>query len=243
MPSTSSSSSPDAPSPQAAPPAADRFFGLSTAQVAGSALAAATSALAASFLGVAGTIIGACVGSIVATIASAIYSQSLRRAGRRLRVLRPVPVSGAASREPKVVTGPPRPGDRRRWQPRVVLGVIVGAALALGAITGVEGLLGHPISDSSRGGTSLGAAIDPSGGSAPHRDRARTPVPSATTPDPAATDAPTVSPRASLEPSSTPSVGEATPSHTPTEAPTTQAPESSAPTPTHPDGPTTQSTP
>ncbi|MGN6751846.1 MAG: hypothetical protein ACTHJJ_04765 [Intrasporangium sp.] len=242
MPSTSSPPSPDAPSSEAARPA-DRFFGLSTAQVAGSALAAATSALAASFLGVAGTIIGACVGSIVATIASAIYSQSLRRAGRRLRVLRPVPVSGAASSEPKVVTGPPRPADRRRWRPRVVLGVIVGAALALGAITGVEGVLGHPISDSSRGGTSLGAAFNPSGGSTPQRDRARTPAPSATTPDSAATDTATVSPRASHEPSSSASVGEATPSQTPTQAPTTQAPESRGPAPTSQDGPTTEPTP
>ncbi len=58
---------------------------VSTVQVGASAAAAVTSALAASFFGVAGTLIGAAVGSIVSTVAGALYADYLRKAGNRLR--------------------------------------------------------------------------------------------------------------------------------------------------------------
>jgi hypothetical protein len=58
---------------------------VSTVQVGASAAAAVTSALAASFFGVAGTLIGAAVGSVVSTVAGALYADYLRRAGSRLR--------------------------------------------------------------------------------------------------------------------------------------------------------------
>jgi len=57
----------------------ERAFGLSTAQVVGSVLAAVTGAVIASTMGVTGTVIGAAVASLVATIGSAIYTWSLRR--------------------------------------------------------------------------------------------------------------------------------------------------------------------
>jgi hypothetical protein len=57
----------------------ERTLGLSPAQVAGSALAAVTGAMLASFAGTTGTIIGTAVGSIVATVGAAIYTWSLRR--------------------------------------------------------------------------------------------------------------------------------------------------------------------
>jgi hypothetical protein len=56
------------------------FLGLSGAQTMGSALAAVTSAVVGSFLGVAGTLIGAALGSIVATIAGALYARTLNSA-------------------------------------------------------------------------------------------------------------------------------------------------------------------
>ncbi len=62
-----------------------RFLGLSPVQIGASALAAVTSALAASFFGVAGTLIGAAVGSVVSTVAGAMYAESLRRTRDRLR--------------------------------------------------------------------------------------------------------------------------------------------------------------
>lgn len=55
------------------------FLGLSWFQVIAGALAAMTSAWIASTLGVAGTIIGAAVGSLVATITSALYVNTLDR--------------------------------------------------------------------------------------------------------------------------------------------------------------------
>lgn len=53
--------------------------GLSWLQLLAGALAAMTSAWVASYLGVAGTIIGAAVGSLVASVASALYARGLDR--------------------------------------------------------------------------------------------------------------------------------------------------------------------
>jgi hypothetical protein len=58
---------------------------VSTVQVGASAAAAVTSALCASFFGVAGTLIGAAVGSIVSTVAGAFYAEYLRRASTAVR--------------------------------------------------------------------------------------------------------------------------------------------------------------
>ncbi len=57
----------------------ERALGLSPAQVAGSALAAVSSAVVASTAGTAGTIIGAAVGSVIATVGAALYTWWLRR--------------------------------------------------------------------------------------------------------------------------------------------------------------------
>jgi hypothetical protein len=57
-----------------------QLLGLSGAQTIGSALAAVTSALVGSFLGVAGTLIGAALGSIVATVGAALYARTLSSA-------------------------------------------------------------------------------------------------------------------------------------------------------------------
>lgn len=67
-----------------------KFLGLSSVQVGASAMAAVTSALAASFFGVAGTLIGAAVGSIISTVAGAMYAESMRRAKTRLRTAQTV---------------------------------------------------------------------------------------------------------------------------------------------------------
>src|SRR6478736_216214 len=52
---------------------------ISTTQVIASALAAMSVAFLTSWLGTAGTIIGACIGSVIATVGTAAYSWSLRR--------------------------------------------------------------------------------------------------------------------------------------------------------------------
>jgi hypothetical protein len=176
-------------------------------------------------------------------VASAVYSQSLKRAGRRLKVLRPVPVSGAASSEPRVVRGPVGPRDRRKWWPRVALGVVVAAVLALGVITGVEGLIGHPVSDSSRGGTSLGQALSGSSGPSPRQDRGATPGPSSTTPASVPSSTATPSSTGGEQPSSSAPAGDQVPSETPSAPATTGGPETRAPATNEPASPTGVPTP
>jgi hypothetical protein len=57
----------------------ERKLSISTTQVVASALAAMSVAFLTSWLGTAGTIIGACLGSVIATVGTAAYSWSLRR--------------------------------------------------------------------------------------------------------------------------------------------------------------------
>ncbi len=97
---------------------ADRKPSVSTVQVGASAAAAVTSALAASFFGVAGTLIGAAVGSIVSTVAGALYADYMRRAGRRLRttssvVIQRIPGDVLSTTPLRHLTGPTDlPGER-----------------------------------------------------------------------------------------------------------------------------------
>lgn len=91
---------------------------VSTVQVGASAAAAVTSALAASFFGVAGTLIGAAVGSVVSTIAGALYTEYLNRAGQRLRgtkdvVIQRIPGEVLATSPLRHLTSPADlPGER-----------------------------------------------------------------------------------------------------------------------------------
>lgn len=85
-----------------------RWLGLSHVQVGAGAFAAVISALAASFIGVAGTLIGAAVGSIVSTVAAEFYSRSVERAGNKLRdtPLLPRPTTGPAVGSVSAATSP-----------------------------------------------------------------------------------------------------------------------------------------
>ncbi|MGW4800873.1 hypothetical protein ACWEPC_51490, partial [Nonomuraea sp. NPDC004297] len=62
-----------------------RKFELSMPQILGSALAAVTAAVAASYLGVAGTVIGAAVVSVASTIATSVYTHYLKQTGERVK--------------------------------------------------------------------------------------------------------------------------------------------------------------
>jgi hypothetical protein len=104
---------------------------LGVAQVTASALAAVTSAVAASTLGVAGTIVGAGLGAVVATVGSAVYAHSLRRAGARLRELRPVD----DGRWPAL-----RPQQDRTGRSNAGLDAGLDAGLAAGVDAAVPGL-------------------------------------------------------------------------------------------------------
>ncbi len=73
-----------------------RGIQLSSAQIIASVLATLTGAVAASYLGVAGTLIGAAVGSIASTMGTEIYKHYLLRSQERLRAAGQVLVQSAA---------------------------------------------------------------------------------------------------------------------------------------------------
>src|SRR5215211_7412475 len=81
----------------------NRRLELSGTQIAASALAAISSAVAASYLGVTGTVLGAGFGSVVATISTALYQLSLKRTNETLKQVVPVStvvVRQSAGRQP-----------------------------------------------------------------------------------------------------------------------------------------------
>lgn len=136
-----------------------QLLGLSGAQTIGSALAAVTSALVGSFLGVAGTLIGAALGSIVATVGAALYARTLSSAAtvalkkipqRRTGGLPAddgdmLPASAPAqSDEPRAKRG------RSKFTPRtwIRVGVVSAAAfvVAMVGVTAVEFGTNQPIS-------------------------------------------------------------------------------------------------
>ncbi|MDQ1646244.1 MAG: hypothetical protein QOJ50_2428 [Cryptosporangiaceae bacterium] len=72
---------------------------LSPAKIIASALAAISTAVASSYLGTAGTWIGAGVGSVVATVSTALYHHSLKRTGAKLKTTVVPLAAGLAHRE------------------------------------------------------------------------------------------------------------------------------------------------
>ena len=54
---------------------------LSATQLIASALAAVTATIAASYLGISGTVIGAAIASVITVSGNAVYSHSFRRTG------------------------------------------------------------------------------------------------------------------------------------------------------------------
>ena len=63
-----------------------RRIDLSATQVIASMLAAVTGAVAASYLGVAGTVVGAAVMSVASTAVASVYKHYLARSRERLRL-------------------------------------------------------------------------------------------------------------------------------------------------------------
>jgi hypothetical protein len=228
-------------------------LGLSFSQLVASALAAASAAFGASYLGVAGTIIGASVASVIATVASAMYASSLQRSTQvvrrtatqwtRVAATAPVvdpdaPVDGPADDTRELRIAPEPPASRRLPWARLSLAAAAVLALTLGAVTGVEGLLGKPLASvlggSDATGTSLGSVGGSGGSAAKTRHDTTSPAPSgtpstvpATTPAATPTGTPTASPTA--EPTAPPAT---TPTTSPTVQPTTQPTAQPTPSPT-----------
>ncbi|WP_345147693.1 hypothetical protein [Arthrobacter ginkgonis] len=135
------------------------FLGLSGTQTIGSALAAVTSALVGSFLGVAGTLIGAALGSIVATVGGALYARTLSSATTVALQRIPLRGRGALSADDGDALAASAPAEsdepranRVRWQFTPKTWIKIGAAsaaafvIAMVGITAVEFGTHQPIS-------------------------------------------------------------------------------------------------
>ena len=141
---------------------------LSLTQILGGALAAMTAAYLGSRLSVAGTVVGAALASVVAAVASSVYTASLRSTRARVQTVwqgrvagSPLPASielvegrdgadsTAALAQPSAPAGdlatPPPPGRSVSW--KSVAGAALAAfALAGVALTGVELATGSSLS-------------------------------------------------------------------------------------------------
>src|SRR3954470_1445645 len=210
---------------------------LSFPKVIAGALAAASAAVAASWLGVAGTVVGAVIASVVVSVTSALYSHPLERGSQVIREVIPpvVPtryrasdatggtetlvVDAAEPEQPTVESVPAEPPQRRiRWS-AVALSSIAMLVVGFAIITGVEALVGKPVTAvGGDGGTTLSHIVHRSGNSSP---------------------TPSNGGQNGSDSTGSPSTG-------PTEAPTTDAPTTDAPTtggpttaePTEPTSPT-----
>jgi hypothetical protein len=134
---------------------------LSATQVAAGALAAVSSAVVASFFGLAGTLIGAALASVISTVSAALYSSSLQKTNEKLRRARgQLPGRQAAVEETKVAPAAPatqvlpahldpRRAPARRSRPRWTRVAVYAAAvfvMAMGIVTGLELIGQRPVS-------------------------------------------------------------------------------------------------
>ncbi|MGW4470600.1 hypothetical protein [Nonomuraea sp. NPDC004354] len=230
-------------------------FELSVPQIAGGALAAVTAAVAASYLGVAGTFVGAAVASVASTIGGAVYTHYLKRANEQIkqhtvvawrdRSEPPARVEGAGElatavqatvREegesaPTLVMAPVVPKRRLPW-PKLLAAAALVFAISTGVILAYQALAHETVHETVTGRSS---AVQQK--KEPKREREEPVAPPsseaprsrepATTPTPSPTPTPTPSPTPTRTPAATPTP--TPPATEPTPEPTGSATE--APTP------------
>ena len=137
---------------------------LSATQVAAGALAAVSSAVVASFFGLAGTLIGAALASVISTVSAALYSSSLHKTKEKLgrargqltgrqSTVEETKVAPAAPATPATRVLPahldPRRAPDRRSRPRWAKVAVYAAAVfvvAMGIVTGIELIGQKPVS-------------------------------------------------------------------------------------------------
>jgi hypothetical protein len=194
---------------------------LRVAKLLATALAAASGAAVASFLGAGGTLLGAALVSVLVAAAEAVYAHSFasaHRLARRTLVRRMGDQAGANDEG----TGQARPRPVR-WQ-RVAAAAVLACGVAVGAITAVEAVAGQPLASLVGGrprpgaSTSLGVVVARAERPAPPATRAP-----ATSTTPASGLAPTTTAPVGVPATTAPAV--TAPSTTAaTTTPSTQAP-------------------
>jgi hypothetical protein len=221
---------------------------LNVVQVVASALAAVSSAVLLSTVGVAGTLIGAAVGSVIATVASAVYSYSLQASRQRVAAAQAAALArvGRSRRAgQQAVLDPEDPEIKAAARPRLgeALGklpwkrislVTAGVfAAAMVAIVSFELVAGRSVSTITHGTDGNGASTSIPGLGKSAATPTRTPTETPTTATPSATPSESVAPSPSA---SSPSVAPSEPppaAVTPTPSPSADAtPTAATPTPT-----------
>lgn len=259
-------------------PSRSKTFGLSLSGIIAGALAAACSAVAASWLGVAGTVIGAVVGSVLVTVSTAVFKHPLERGTAVLRTTIPVStIPGSSVPATTIQRETPGPTTEHTWSSetetldssadryavaerhtyragrglswkRITVSALAALALCFVTLTGIELLLGRPVSsligNDNGGGTTVSRFVNHgssqsgndnnpgnSGGqSGSGGSTSEVPtIPNSTTPDSSTQDPSTDDPSTN-DPSTDPPSTEAPSTDTPTdEAPSTEPPTSSDP--------------
>jgi hypothetical protein len=221
------STTPARPQPVPAQPDQPERLSLSATQIVASGLAAVSATVAASYFGIAGTVIGAGLGSVISVIGSAVYSYSIRQTHSRVRQGLDVAVAHRFSLDRRTSAPGGRTDSRLRTlaaglrtsvSPRR-LALAAGALflLVLAATTGFELASGRPLAATVSGKQGTGTSLD--GGhtsSKPSPPASSTSVPSVNT---SASTSPSASP--------TPTVTVTVPASS---APATSAPGSDGPT-------------
>lgn len=207
----------------------DKLFNLP--QLAGGALAAVTSAALGSRLGVAGTLAGAAIGSLVAAVASTLYTKGLEHTRDGVKRI----VRRDAKGKPEVLEvsegGRTRPATGWR-RPLAITGgmaltAVASFVLAMGVITGWEFGSGQSLDGTGR--TTVGqvgngrASTKPSPTATTSASASSRPSASATTTEPATTE-----PSPSVTPTPTPTPTTAQPTPTPSGAATSEPAEQTA---------------
>ncbi|MFB4287335.1 hypothetical protein ACBI99_06835 [Nonomuraea sp. ATR24] len=173
---------------------------VSVVQVAGGAMAALTAAVAASWLGVAGTVIGAAVMSVATTVGTELYTHYLRRTRAKVRQhtvtgRRHRPSDQARSSRPAHVSDQARAGRGRVGWLRLGGAAALVFTLSFGGILIYQAIAGQTVSEQLKGATE--GKAEPAGRDAA-KDRRTEPALRHSRPYP-------VSPTPSGTPSSTPS--------------------------------------
>ncbi|GAA3656740.1 hypothetical protein GCM10022224_019790 [Nonomuraea antimicrobica] len=200
-----------------------RKFELSMPQILGSALAAVTAAVAASYLGVAGTVIGAAVFSVASTVGTAIYTHYLKRTGERVKQH----ASPAPRTEDSTLVLPRVRRDRRLPWAKVGAAAAIVFGISMGSILVYQAAAQQTVHEQVTGKTPAKAQQrdddrePPAGRETESRAPAYPPPQTGApwTPEPGTTPTPSRTPSARPTREPTP-----TPTPTPSSTPTTEDP-------------------
>ncbi|GGS81381.1 hypothetical protein ACIBIZ_34120 [Nonomuraea spiralis] len=121
-----------------------RKLELSVPQIVGSALAALTAAVAASYLGTAGTLIGAAMMSLASTVVADVYTHYLKRTGDKVKQHTVIAWRGQS--------GDAKAGGRRRWA-RVGMAAALVFTVSMGSILIYELIADRTVADQVAGRT------------------------------------------------------------------------------------------